>query len=74
MTIVATLMAGVVDMGYYCMDERGDVYRFDPRGQKAIGLPMSERVARRVRKAIAARTAMTSQNSPVATENIAAEP
>jgi hypothetical protein len=56
MTIVATLMAGIIDMGYYCMDSEGKVYRFDPREQKAVGLPMSEILARRVREAIARRS------------------
>jgi hypothetical protein len=54
-TIIATLMAGIIDTGYYCMDGEGNVYRFDPRHQKAVGLPMSELIARRVRGAIETR-------------------
>jgi hypothetical protein len=54
-TIVAILMAGIIDTGYYCMDGEGNVYRFDPRRQKAVGLPMSELIARRVREAIETR-------------------
>jgi hypothetical protein len=52
MAIVATLMAGVIDTGYYCMDDKGQVFRFDPKERKAVGLPISEPLATRVREAI----------------------
>jgi hypothetical protein len=71
MTIVATLMAGIIDTGYYCMDEESNVYRFDPREQKAVGLPMSEVVAGRVRAAIDARECAGTEGSAAAKESAA---
>jgi hypothetical protein len=51
MAIVATLMAGVIDTGYYCMDDKGQVFRYDPQERKAFA-PVSEPLATRVREAI----------------------
>jgi hypothetical protein len=51
MAIVATLMAGVIGTEYYGLDEKGQVFVLDPKGNP-LQPPVSEPLASKVRKAI----------------------
>jgi hypothetical protein len=51
-TIAATLMAGIIDVATTVWIEKTMYPGSIPRQQKAVGLPMAELIARRVRAAI----------------------
>jgi hypothetical protein len=51
MAIVATLMAGVIGTEHYGLDEKGQVFVLDPKGNP-LQPPVSEPLASKVREAM----------------------